>query len=503
MTGVLLPPAVVGIVGAGTMGSGIAEVAAAAGHPVFLFDSVPGAAEAAKGRVAGSLAARAARGKIAPSEANAAAQRIAVAPSLAALAPCALVIEATPEDAAAKRELFIALESIAGADAVLATNTSSLSVTALARGLKRPERFAGMHFFNPAPTMKLVEVVRGRETAETVAALLFETARTWGKTPVHVRDAPGFIVNRVARPFYLEALSLYQDSAADPATLDAVMREQGGFRMGPFELTDLIGHDVNLAVTRSVFEAFARDPRFAPSRAQAELVASGRLGQKSGQGIYDHRPGAAKPPPEELPPGPRPARVAIEGDLGPAESLAQAILASGIRCTRKSGEGRIVLDGAVLMLTDGRTAARRIAEGAPSELVLFDLALDYGSARRIGLAKAAAESGAALAAAAGLIQAIGKKATPLSDTPALVVLRIVARLVNEAAWAVEDGVASPEAVDTAMRAGANYPLGPLAWADALGPARVLAALAALAEAHGEARYRPSARLREMAMLTRT
>lgn len=497
----LAPPDVVGIAGAGAMGSGIAEVAAGAGHPVLLFDAAPGAAERAKARIVESLALRAAQGKIAPSEADAAVSRVTVVGTLAGLAPAALAIEAVAEDEAAKRGLLAALETVVGEAAILATNTSSLSVTALGRGLRRPERFAGLHFFNPAPAMKLVEIVRGNATAESVAALLFATAGAWGKTPVHVRDAPGFIVNRVARPFYLEALALYEDAGADPAILDAVVRESGGFRMGPFELMDLIGHDVNLAVTRSVFEAFAHDPRFAPSRAQAELVASGRLGKKSGQGIYDHRPGAARRAPEELPPGPGPKRVTIEGDLGPAESLARAVVASGIPCARMPGEGRIVLDGAVLMLSDGRTAAKRIAEGAPRELVLFDLASDYGAARRIALAKGASTSDAALAAAAGLIQAIGKKASPLPDEPALVVLRIVARLANEAASAVEDGVAEPEAVDTAMRAGANYPLGPLAWADALGPGRVLAALEALADAYGAARYRPSTRLRAMATIT--
>ena len=494
--------AIVGIVGAGAMGSGIAEVAAAAGHSVLLFDSASGAAEGAKARIAESFTARAARGKLAPAEASAAGVRVSVVRTLAALAPAALIIEATPEDAATKRELFITLEAIADPGAVLATNTSSLSVADLARGLKRPERFAGMHFFNPAPVLKLVEIVRGPATAEPVAQILFKTALAWGKTPVHVRDAPGFIVNRVARPFYLEALSLYEDST-DPETLDAVMRDSGGFRMGPFELMDMIGHDVNLATSRSVFEAFARDPRFAPSRAQAELVAAGRLGRKSGQGIYDYRPGAAQPAPQELPPGPRPSRVVIAGDLGPAESLAQAIVASGIPCAQGSGEGRIVLDDATLMLTDGRTATRRVAEGAPRDLVLFDLAFDYGSARRIGLATAALPPSTSLAAAAGLIQALGKIASPLADTPALVVLRIVARLANEAAFAVEDGIAEAAAVDTALRAGANYPRGPLAWAAALGPARVLAVLAALGEAHGAARYRPSARLREMASLAQT
>jgi 3-hydroxybutyryl-CoA dehydrogenase len=497
----LAPPAVVGIAGAGAMGAGIAEVAALAGHPVRLFDPAPGAAETARGRIARSLAARAGKGKIAATEAEAAARRIAVVGALPELAGAALVLEAAPEDAGAKRELLAALETAVGESAIIASNTSSLSISALARGLKNPGRFAGMHFFNPAPAMALVEIVRGDATAESAAALLFATAEAWGKTPVLVRDAPGFIVNRVARPFYLEALSLYENHAADPAIVDAVVCDSGGFRMGPFELMDLIGHDVNAAVTRAVFEAFGRDPRFQPSRAQAELVASGRLGRKSGQGIYDHRSGAARPAPRELPPGPRPSRVTVEGDLGPAESLAGAIRTSAIPCARASGEGRIVLDGAVLMLTDGRSAARRVAEGAPADLVLFDLALDYGCAPRIGLAAGASTPASALAAAAGLIQALGKKASPLPDAPALAVLRIVARLANEAASLVADGIADGHAVDTAMRAGANYPLGPLAWASTIGPGRVRTALEALAEAEGAARYRSLVRPRDFAAIT--
>jgi len=490
----LAPSAIIGIVGVGTMGAGIAEVATQAGHSVRLFDALPGAADKARTRIADSLAARAAKGRIAGSEAEAAARRVTVAATLGDLASAALVIEAVTEKMAAKSELLAALETIVDDEILLTTNTSSLSVSALARALKRPERFAGLHFFNPAPVMTLVEVVRGCETATAVIDLLCMLMRAWGKTPVVARDAPGFIVNRVARPFYLEALSLLERHGADPATVDAVVRDSGGFRMGPFELMDLIGHDVNAAVTQAVFEAFNRDPRFTPSRAQAELVAAGRLGKKSRQGIYDYRAGAPRLPPQELPPGPKPTRVTIEGDLGPAEGLAQAIMASGIPCARGPGKGHVVIDGATLMLTDGRAAERCAAEGAPSNLVLFDLALDYRRARRIGLAAGTSTHQSALAAAAGLIQSLGKAASPLPDiAPGLIVLRLAVRLANEAAWAVADGVADEETVDTAMCLGANYPLGPLAWANTIGPQRIRSALTALANAEGEARYRVAAR----------
>lgn len=505
--GVALPSAaVVAIIGAGTVGAGIAQLAAQAGHPVLLCDSVPGAAGKAATRLGEVFARLAAKGKMSEAEAAAAARRIATTDDLERLASAALVVEAVIEDLAVKKALFAALESIVAPDAIIATNTSSFSVTALADGLKRPERLAGMHFFNPAPIMALVEIVRGDATAPAVAETLVATATRWGKTPVRARSTPGFIVNRVARPFYAEALALLEEGAADPATVDAVMRDMGGFRMGPFELMDLIGHDVNFAVTSAVFEGFGRDPRFAPSRAQRDLVAAGRLGRKSGRGFYDYGPEAPPPAPKILPPAP--ARVVIEGDLGPAESFAAAIAAK-IPCVRKAGdgEGRIVvrmscectpLDVAVLMLTDGRTAVRRLAEGAPRELVLFDLALDYGRAPRIALATGDRTPASALAAAAGLVQALGKTASPLADTPGLVVLRTVARLVNEAADAVELGTADAADVDTAMRAGANYPMGPLAWGEALGAERVVAALEFLAAVYGAGRYRPSAFLRRRA-----
>ena len=267
----------VAVVGAGTMGAGIAQVAATAGHPVLLYDvrEDDAAQVIAKTRL-----------------------RIYAVNSLQELGPAKLVIEAVVEDLAAKREVFASLEDIVANDCLLATNTSSISITAIGGSLQRPGRLAGMHFFNPAPRMELVEVASGLATDRNCAEAIHATATAWGKTPVHVKSSPGFIVNRVARPFYLEALRMLQERVATPATIDAVVREAGGFRMGPFELMDLIGNDVNLAVSKSLFEAFFYEPRFRPSLLQQELVDAGRLGRKTGRGWYEYGDTAAKPVPD-------------------------------------------------------------------------------------------------------------------------------------------------------------------------------------------------------------
>ncbi|MFG1300058.1 3-hydroxyacyl-CoA dehydrogenase PaaH [Xanthobacter sp. V3C-3] len=493
----------VGVIGAGAMGAGIAQVAAQAGHSVLLHDAQEGAAEKGRSGILAGLDGLVRKGRLAPEERDAVAGRIAVAPSLDALTGAGLVVEAIVEKLEVKRQVFAALEAVVAADAILASNTSSLSITAIAAGLKHPERVAGLHFFNPAPVMKLVEIVAGLASGRVVLDTLFATAEAWGKVPVHATSTPGFIVNRVARPFYAEGLRLLEEGAADPATLDAVLREAGGFRMGPFELMDLIGHDVNFAVTSSVFQAYFCDPRYRPSLTQQELVAAGWLGRKSGRGFYDHAAGAAPPAPATLAPQPAPRAATIEGDLGPAEPLVGLCEAAGIAVTRVSGAGRIRLDGARLALTDGRTATARVAAGEPSDLVLFDLALDYASARRIALAPADQAGEGARAAAAGLFQAIDKAVSVIDDVPGLVVLRTVAMLANEAAEAALVGVASPAGIDRAMTFGVNYPRGPLAWADAVGPARILAALEALQAAYGDDRYRASQFLRRRVASGRT
>ncbi|HET7399775.1 MAG TPA: 3-hydroxyacyl-CoA dehydrogenase NAD-binding domain-containing protein [Intrasporangium sp.] len=282
------PPAPVAVLGAGTMGSGIAQVAAAAGHDVTLVDVAPGAAAAAVGRVRESVARLADRGRLPAEDAEVIASLVRGSESLAGLPECGLVIEAVPEDLALKRSLFAELAQHQPSTTVLATNTSSLDVSAIAEAVPDPERVLGLHFFNPPPLMRLVEVVHGHDTSEAYLEHVVGLMRAWGKTPVRCASTPGFIVNRVARPFYGEAQRVVHDGIADPATVDWILRERGGFRMGPFELTDLIGQDVNLAVGTSVWEQTGRDERYAPTAFQRDLVAAGRLGRKSGSGVYSY-----------------------------------------------------------------------------------------------------------------------------------------------------------------------------------------------------------------------
>jgi len=279
-------PAPVAVVGAGAMGSGIAQVAAQAGHPVHLVDAVEGAAAAARDRLAATLQRLADRGKTTQDHAASATANLHVVDRPADLPACTLVIEAVREDLADKRALFAELAAHQPADTLLATNTSSLDVSAIAAGLAHPGRVLGLHFFNPPPLMRLVEVVHGEATDEDALARATELVRAWGKTPVRCTSTPGFIVNRVARPFYGEAQRMVEAGVADPATIDLALREHAGFRMGPMELTDLIGQDVNLAVGTSVWEQTGRDPRYEPTGYQRRLVAEGRLGRKSGRGVF-------------------------------------------------------------------------------------------------------------------------------------------------------------------------------------------------------------------------
>ncbi|UQP04213.1 3-hydroxyacyl-CoA dehydrogenase [Burkholderia multivorans] len=495
--GALPLSAVVGVIGAGAMGAGIAQVAAAAGHTVLLYDLNEAACDKALAGIRAQFARLAEKGRLEPAEAEAAGGRICAVRALADFAPAALIVEAAAELLDVKREIFATLERHVDDACLLATNTSSISITSIAAGLRAPQRVAGLHFFNPAPLMALVEVVSGLATAPEVAQALYATAAAWGKKPVMAKSTPGFIVNRVARPYYAEALRVLNEQGGTPASIDAVLRDAGGFRMGPFELMDLIGHDVNFAVTESVFRAYFNDPRYTPSLIQQELVNAGFLGRKSGRGFYSYADGAAPPVADVEPPRDAPVDVVLFAVDGPAAAL-HARLAeriAGARVQDAHPHELIATAGrASIALTDGRTATERAAQTGMTDLVLVDLARDYTQAGVVALARALQCSDAAYADAVGLFQQAGFRVIGLGDVPGMIAMRTVAMLANEAADAVNQGVCSPADLDLAMEKGVNYPCGPLAWADAIGVGRVYRVLSNLAASYGEDRYRVSPRI---------
>ena len=305
MTAETQPAQVIGVLGAGTMGAGIAQLACRAGARTLLHDPIPEALQRGAGKARGGLEKEAAKGRITPEEAQAAAARLEVVAGLEAFAPCDLVIEAAPELPELKREIYGRLSEIVSGECVLATNTSSLPVTGIAAGATNPERVVGMHFFNPAPLMALVEVIAGLRSSEGALALADATGRAMGKTVIRATDGPGFLVNRCNRPFGLEALRLLGEQVADIETIDRIVRLGGGFRMGPFELSDLVGVDTGFDVARSFYELSFGEPRWRPSPIQAQRVAAGLHGRKTGRGYYDysgdgpHRPADPEPPPRD------------------------------------------------------------------------------------------------------------------------------------------------------------------------------------------------------------
>jgi 3-hydroxybutyryl-CoA dehydrogenase len=481
------------VIGAGTMGSGIAHVAARAGHPTVLYDLDAAALERARASIAKDLAFLRDKGRLTEADHDATLARLRLSGELADAAPCALVIEAIVEDVAVKRRLFAQLEALVADDAILASNTSSISITEIAAGLAHPGRVAGMHFFNPAPRMALVEVVSGLETDAAVVDTLHSTARAWGKTPVITKSTPGFIVNRVARPYYAENLRTLTEHACDPATLDALLRECGGFAMGPCELLDLIGLDVNLMVTKSVFGALGFDGRYAPSLIQEELVRSGRLGRKTGRGFFAYGDGVQRPAPVTARSDAVVARVTAPHQVGGLEPLVARLAAAGVSVRRVPREesAHLQIGDARVERSDGRTATRRAADEGGHDLVLVDLAFDYSQTPRLAIARADQCSDIAFRQAIGTFQAAGIAVTPIDDIAGMAVLRVVCMLVNEAADVLAQHIATAADIDAAMQLGVSYPRGPLAWADQLGPAFVARVLDHLREHTGEARYRVS------------
>ena len=480
------------VVGAGIMGSGIAQVAALAGHPVLLYDVAPGAATNAITNLGQSLDKLVARGKFDPGTASQALARIKAIDSLQEATTVPLVIEAVVEDIEIKRGLFQQLEKILSDNCILASNTSSISLSALARDLVQPQRLVGMHFFNPVPLMRLVEVVSGVHTSAAVRQSISELAEAWGKVPVQAQSTPGFIVNRIARPYYAEALALLQERAAEPMVVDACMRA-AGFRMGPCELMDLIGHDTNLAVTRSVYEANFYDKRYMPSLLQQSMVDAGLLGRKSGRGFYDYSESKVAVDSDIIPPQDTPhhEEISVHGDHPIADHFARILDECGSEYQRRKDSDwcGLQIDHAELRLTDGRCAGQ-----LGDEVAVFDLPLTRTGA--LAWSRAASASSRWTEAVPRWLAIFGFDARLVADTPGLVLARTISMLINEAADAVQQGVCNESDADTAMQLGVNYPAGPFAWLSDLGVTAVVEILRHLDDYYRGERYRVSPWLRQ-------
>ena len=495
--------AVLAVVGAGSMGMGIAQLAAQAGHRVKLFDVNKDKAQQAHKAIAENLNKALTRGQINPEQYAEIRERVSVVDNLQALADADLIIEAILEQVEAKRTLFAALEAIVKKDTVFASNTSSLSITALAYGLQHPERVVGWHFFNPATRMRLVEIIPGVATDKKYLSSLHRLSEEWGKQPVLAPNTPGFIVNRVARPYYAESLRLLAENIASVATIDHIARECGGFAMGPFELMDLIGVDVNLSVTESVFSATAYDARYAPHILQQELVRAGYWGKKTDKGFYTYHAGKKESVPIQfLEPIPI-SKIYIEvaQDKGLLLPLIQRLQQTGITFSDNLQLPAQTLqfqtaNGPILIaLSDGRTAAA-CAEQYAMPVILLDLAHDFASVSCLALT-ASEHAKTSLADLAFLLQTADIKLIMLADIAGMVVMRLVSCLINEAADLITWTRTQAKDIDLAMRLGTAYPYGPFTWADKLGPQRVINCLIQLQNHYGDMRYRCAPKLKEL------
>jgi 3-hydroxybutyryl-CoA dehydrogenase len=529
-------PAIIGVLGAGTMGAGIAQLAARAGAHTLLHDPAPEALARGVQKIEDGLAKEAAKGRLSEEQATEALARVQPAAELAQLAPCELVIEAAPERLELKHELYRRLSEIVDESCVLASNTSSLLVTAIAPAASHPKRVVGMHFFNPAPIMRLLEVVAGEQSSGRALALADATGRAMGKTVIRASDGPGFLVNRSNRPFGLEALRLLQERIADVETIDRICRMQGGFRMGPFELMDLVGVDVGFEISKSFFEQSFGEPRWRPSPIAARYVAAGLHGRKAGRGYYTYEPSreGAKAAHSHRPADPdarsaeRPAAgegvIVIAGTGVVAEELRHEAAQAGyevrsphdptggvlpaliVECERApvaQGAGDATGEihgeppahgGARLLLCQAGSLGALDPAGSA---VGFHVLAPLEQASLVELTRTDSSSPVAAARAERFFAALGKHVAWVGDAPGLVLGRIVCQVINECAFSLGEGVGSAQDIDTGMVLGLSYPLGPLKWADELGLDHVLTVLDALHREYREERYRPAPELRRL------
>ncbi len=484
----------IAIMGAGAMGRGIAQIAAQAGSVVRLVDSNPQAPLHAKQALAEQWDRLASKGKMEPSQAQACKDR--VRPSqLSELSDCALVIEAVVERLDVKQALFAQVEDIVADSAVLATNTSSLSVTSIGAALKRPQQLGGFHFFNPVPLMKVVEVICGLKTDPQVAQALTQFAREMGHTPVQAADTPGFIVNHAGRGYNTEALRIIGEGVADFATIDRVLRDQVGFRLGPFELMDLTGLDVSHPVMESVYNQYYQEPRYRPSVITAQRLAGGVLGRKTEQGFYRYSDGKAQVPAEPATPEvTEPPPVWVSPRAARRAELLQLLKDLGARIETGASPSAQALTLVAPLGFDVTTVAV-VERLDPARTIGIDLLIEDAATRRRVLATNPATRSDMTAAAHALFARDGKPVSVIRDSGGFITQRVVATIVNIASDMCQQGICTPADLDTAVTLGLGYPLGPLAMGDRWGPANVLEVLFNLQTVYGDPRYRPSPWLR--------
>jgi 3-hydroxybutyryl-CoA dehydrogenase len=490
----------VGVIGAGAMGRGIAQIAAQSGSKVLLLDSVEGAARRGQEAILAQWQRLEDKGKLDAPAHEALRARIEVADSMASLGACDLVIEAVVEDLEVKRRLFRELEALVGPNAVLASNTSSLSVTAIARALAHPERMAGFHFFNPVPLMRVVEVVAGFRTAPEVCRRLALYAREMGHSAVQAKDTPGFIVNHAGRGFGTEALRVAGEGVADFATIDRILRDQAGFRLGPFELLDLTGLDVSHPVMESIYHQYYEEPRFRPSVITAERTAAGVLGRKSGEGFYRYPDGEIARPAE--PPAPKvqaqpPVWVSPRAARRPELLRLLHQLGAQIESGAAPSASALIL---VAPLGFDVTTVAAVDRLDPARTLGIDMLVDDAATRRRVLATNPATRRDLREAAHALFASDGKPVSVIRDSGGFVTQRVLATIVNIACDMCQQGVCSPADLDLAVRLGLGYPQGPLAMGDLYGPTNMLEVLFNLQTVYGDPRYRPSPWLRRRGAL---
>lgn len=491
------PDLAVGIVGAGAMGRGIAQVLAACGCQVHLHDTNAAAIDAAIASIGDVLGKQVAKGKLDAAARDATLSRLLPAHALARFASCALVVEAIVENLDVKRALFHQLENVVPADAVIASNTSSLSITAIASQCARPGRIAGWHFFNPVPLMKVAEVIDGLATDRAVGDALIELTRRLGHTPVRTKDTPGFVVNHAGRGYPTEALRIVGEGICDFVDVDRVMREAAGFRLGPFELMDLTALDVSHPVMESIYRQFYDEPRYRPSVITAQRLAGNRLGRKTRGGFYDYGDDAV-PLTEPRPPIALPATVWISRAY-PDKNAELAWLLGKMGASVEPED--FPSDNALLVVTPYGTDATTSAleQGLdPERTVAIDTLVPL--AMRRTLMTTPVTSRQVRDEAHGLFASDGTAVTMISDSPGFIAQRILATVVNIACDIAQQRIATPTEIDLAVRLGLNYPNGPLAMGDALGPMKLLTILRAMQEFYGDPRYRPSPWLTRRALL---